>query len=823
MQPQPGDDVLDARGTILVPPLINGHTHAAMTLFRGYGDDLPLMRWLEEKIWPIERRLEAEDVYWGTRLACLEMIRSGTVRFWDMYWHAPAAARAVADAGMRATVAAPLIDIDGRSQEMREAARRSLDELAGAGERIDAGLAPHAIYTVTEDSLRWIAELAAERDFPVQIHLSETEQEVIDCLAVHGERPARYLDRVGLLSPRTVLAHGVWLDDDELELISERGAVVVTNPVANLKLAVGAVFPYPRARAAGVQVGLGTDGPGSNNSLDLFADMKVLALLQKHAANDAAAIGAVETWEIATGRRAPLLGAAPGLEVGQPADFLLLRAGASELSLGELPAALVYAASGAVVHSTVVGGRVLMRNGEIEGAEEVLAHALERARGLGLAPAARICPCGRASLSAEPGMTASVSETAAARLRAASVPARGTPCALLMFGELALKGRRRSAFAAVLERNLRRAMRRAGEVELRRRGSSFLVVPPAEGLASALEVALELPGLSVVQPALRIEPEVGRAAEAAVELVRGLPAGSFAVRARRREKSFPVCSMDIAREVGGTINDELGYRVDLSHPDIELRVDAYARELFVSIDRLRGAGGLPVGTSGRAMVLLSGGIDSPVAAYRMMKRGLRCDFVHFSGQPLTGPESAYKAYALVARLNRFQGRSRLFVVPFGITQRLLATSGAGRLQVLAGRRLMVHVADALARREQCEALVTGDSLGQVASQTLRNLEVVEGAATLPLLRPLIDRDKSEIIEEAQRLGTFETSILPDEDCCTLLAPGRAVTWTDPEPLVELERRVDVETVVEQLVERAVEMWPRLEAPGNPADLAPVAA
>ena len=386
VQPQPGDDHIDAAGGILVPPLINGHTHAAMTLFRGYGDDLPLMRWLEEKIWPIERKLEPEDVYWGTRLACLEMIRSGTVRFWDMYWHAPAAARAVADAGLRATVAAPLIDIDGRSEQMREAARSSLDEIVDAGDRIDAGLAPHAIYTVTEDSLRWIAELAAERDFPVQIHLSETEQEVIDCLAVHGERPARYLDRVGLLSPRTVLAHGVWLDDDELELIAERGAVVVTSPVANLKLAVGAVFPYPRARAAGVQVGLGSDGPGSNNSLDLFADMKVLALIQKHAANDPAAIGATETWEIATGRRAPLLGAGVGLDLGHPADFLLLRADAPELSFGELPAALVYAASGAVVHSTVVAGRALMRDGEIQGAEEVLAHALERARGLGLAP-----------------------------------------------------------------------------------------------------------------------------------------------------------------------------------------------------------------------------------------------------------------------------------------------------------------------------------------------------------------------------------------------------------------------------------------------------
>ncbi len=388
--PNAGDDVIEAAGGILVAPLINGHTHAAMTLFRGYGDDLPLMRWLEEKIWPIERRLEPDDVYWGTRLACLEMIRTGTVRFWDMYWHPTAAARAVQDAGMRATVAAPLIDVDGRTDAMREAAIRSLDELAGTGtgtgKRVAAGLAPHAIYTVSEDSLRWIAEIAAERGLAVQIHLSETEPEVIDCLAAHGERPARYLDRVGLLTPRTVLAHGVWVDEDELELIAERRAVVVTNPVANLKLAVGGVFPYPQARAAGVQVGLGTDGPGSNNSLDLFADMKVLALLQKHAARDAAAIDAAETWEIATGRRAPLLGAAPGLEVGQPADFLLLRARAPELSFGELPAALVYAASGAVVQTTVVAGRVLMRDGEIDGADEVLARALERARRLGLAP-----------------------------------------------------------------------------------------------------------------------------------------------------------------------------------------------------------------------------------------------------------------------------------------------------------------------------------------------------------------------------------------------------------------------------------------------------
>jgi thiamine biosynthesis protein ThiI len=415
-----------------------------------------------------------------------------------------------------------------------------------------------------------------------------------------------------------------------------------------------------------------------------------------------------------------------------------------------------------------------------------------------------------------------VAQTAADRVIRAAGPADAAPCVLLMFGELALKGRKRSSFAAVLERNLRRALRgAAGQVELQRRGSSFLVFAAPDSLASVLEVATEVPGLSVVQPALRLEPAAELAAKAAVELVRPWPARSFAVRSRRRDKNFPVGSMDVARLVGAAVKSELGVAVDLTRPELELHVDAYARELFVSVDRLRGAGGLPVGTSGRALVLLSGGIDSPVAAYRMMKRGLRCDFVHFSGQPLTGPESAYKAYALVGRLNRVQGRSRLFVVPFGLAQRLLANSGAGRLQVLAQRRLMVRVADALARREQCEALVTGDSLGQVASQTLRNLEVVEGAATLPLLRPLLDRDKSEIVDEAERIGTFETSILPDEDCCTLLAPRRAVTWTDPEPLLELERRVDVETVVERLVEQALLMWPRLERPAP--EPAPAAA
>jgi 5-methylthioadenosine/S-adenosylhomocysteine deaminase len=383
--PRDGDERIDAAGAALIPGLVNGHTHAAMTLFRGYGDDLPLMQWLQEKIWPLEARLEPEDVYWGTRLACLEMIRSGTVRFWDMYWHPDAAAQAVEDAGLRATVAPPLIDAERGLGSLREDALRSLDDLAARGDRIASALAPHSIYTVSEEGLGWIAEVAGERELPVQIHLSETEAEVSDCVHERGRRPAHYLDRLGLLGPRTLLAHGVWLDESELELIAERGATIVTNPVANLKLAVGRVFPYRAAREAGVRVGLGTDGPGSNNSLDMFADLKTFALLQKNEAGDPAAVTAEEVWEIATGRRAPLLGSSGVLAPGEPADFLLLAADAPQLSLGELTADLVYAAPAAAVETSVVAGQVLMRGGVVEGAGEVVAKTVERARRLGLA------------------------------------------------------------------------------------------------------------------------------------------------------------------------------------------------------------------------------------------------------------------------------------------------------------------------------------------------------------------------------------------------------------------------------------------------------
>lgn len=386
VSPRPGDQVVDAEGAILTPPLVNGHTHAAMTLFRGHGDDLPLMRWLQEAIWPVEAKLTDEDVYWGTRLACLEMIRTGTTRFWDMYWEPAAVARAVEDSGLRATIGPPMID-PNLATEMGSRDRTiaaQLDQLASCGPRISAAVSPHSIYTVGTEGLETAGAMAAERGLPLQIHLSETRPEVEDCLAKFGVRPAFYLDSIGLLTETTVLAHGVWLDRSELELIAERGATVVTNPVANMKLAVGGAFPYPEARRAGVRIGLGTDGAGSNNSLDLMADLKSFALVQRHASANAEAIPVEEAWATATGRRSELLGDPEPLSAGKPADFLLLDPHAPELALGSLASSLVYAAAGSIVKATVVDGKVLMNGSPPEDAVEVIARARETAARLGL-------------------------------------------------------------------------------------------------------------------------------------------------------------------------------------------------------------------------------------------------------------------------------------------------------------------------------------------------------------------------------------------------------------------------------------------------------
>lgn len=385
-----------------------------------------------------------------------------------------------------------------------------------------------------------------------------------------------------------------------------------------------------------------------------------------------------------------------------------------------------------------------------------------------------------------------------------SVPQQ--PCVLLKYGELALKGRNKQVFEHRLRENVRRGMAGVGAPVRLRSRRGVLVLSAPEEQAALVERARRVMGVSLVQPALRAERSYEGAVAAALELARSRHRSSapptFAVRARRRDKRFPLRSGELATGLGSRIRAELGWPVDLDSPEVEISVEVDRHEVFVATERFPGQGGLPVGSSGRALVLLSGGFDSPVAAYRAMRRGLRCDFVHFTGAPLTGPSSTYKAYALARQLGAFQAGARLHVIALGAAQRALAAAGAGDLQIVAQRRLMARAAERLARRCRAQALVTGDSLGQVSSQTLRNLTAVDEAVTLPVLRPLLGWDKTEIMAEAARIETAPISRLPDEDCCALLVPPRVTTRASAAELAELERRIDLERTLDRLLPNA---------------------
>ena len=283
--------------------------------------------------------------------------------------------------------------------------------------------------------------------------------------------------------------------------------------------------------------------------------------------------------------------------------------------------------------------------------------------------------------------------------------------------------------------------------------------------------------------------------------------GAFAVRARRRDKRFPVTSAQLVRLIGARIQQEYGYPVNLTRPDTTVFVEVDQSEVFVFTHGKPGQGGLPVSMSGRGLVLMSGGIDSPVAAYRMMRRGLRCTYLHFSGMPLTGPESVYKAYGLVRELDKFQGGSRLFVVAFGKAQQRLATSGAGRLQIMAQRRLMLKTGErwpgGTARPRWSPATRSARS----SSQTLTNITALDDAVGLPILRPLIGLDKTEIIAEARRISTLGISELPDQDCCSLLTPRQVETRARIEDLRRIEARLDADDLAEELAAAAQEHTP----------------
>jgi tRNA uracil 4-sulfurtransferase len=282
---------------------------------------------------------------------------------------------------------------------------------------------------------------------------------------------------------------------------------------------------------------------------------------------------------------------------------------------------------------------------------------------------------------------------------------------------------------------------------------------------------------------------------------------SFRVRVRRSDKRFPLTSPQIEREVGGRIKEARGWTVDLDDPELTIRVEALSHEAFYSFGKERGPGGLPVGASGRVVCLLSGGIDSPVAAWRMMRRGCRVLFVHFHSYPILSRASQEKTRELAQSLARFQFRSRLFLVPFGEIQQRVVLAVAPPLRVVVYRRLMLRIAERIARQQRALALVTGEAVGQVASQTLENMATIGSVATLPVLRPLVGMDKEEITAEAIRLGTYPVSIIPDQDCCTLFTPKHPATKAKRYEVERAEEGLPIEEIVnEAAAAAAVELF-----------------
>ena len=366
--------------------------------------------------------------------------------------------------------------------------------------------------------------------------------------------------------------------------------------------------------------------------------------------------------------------------------------------------------------------------------------------------------------------------------------------------EISLKGGNRRWFERTLTDNVRTALSDLPVASIERPAWRVLItfgepVDFAE-VARRLGTVFGIGGMMAVEHAGHTMEELRIGLE---PLLASLTPSSFAVRCQRSEKRFPMTSPEIERTLGAFVQERTGWPVDLGSPDLVIHVLVDENGLFTWTHRVPGPGGLPVGVGGRATCLISGGIDSPVAAYLLMKRGMRLDFVHFHSVPRSDPASLEKVEELIRILIRYQGPARLAMVPLLAIQEEIAARCPAELRILLYRRFMLRLGESLARQTRSDALVTGESLGQVASQTIQNLRAVESVAMMPVLRPLIGLDKPEIINFARRIGTFETSILPHFDCCSFLMPDKPATKSTSQELDDAEAALDVQDLVAKTI------------------------
>ena len=362
------------------------------------------------------------------------------------------------------------------------------------------------------------------------------------------------------------------------------------------------------------------------------------------------------------------------------------------------------------------------------------------------------------------------------------------------YHEVALKGKNRPLFIGRLLANVRQALKPVGLRRAIAAHNSILLELESSSWDEAKIALGRVFGLAYFARVERCPLDLEAIKQAVRRVVEARPFQTFRIDARRANKLFPMTSDQLNRELGAYVQSFTRAPVSLKHPDLTVYVEILPNEALVYGEKVPGPGGLPVGSSGRVVVLLSGGIDSPVAAYRMMRRGCLVSFVHFHSYPFLDASSKQKARELVERLNLFQGRSRLFLVSFGEVQRQVVLNAPEPFRTIIYRRLMVRIASKVARAERAAALVTGESLGQVASQTLENIAAVEQASELPILRPLVGMDKLEIVRQAEEIDTYGISILPDQDCCQLFSPRHPVTRATPADLRRAEEHLDFEAL-----------------------------
>ena len=378
---------------------------------------------------------------------------------------------------------------------------------------------------------------------------------------------------------------------------------------------------------------------------------------------------------------------------------------------------------------------------------------------------------------------------------------------LIKNGELALKGQNRRGFEETLMKNIRRRLRSLGEVDIHAAQSTVYVMPKTEDfdMKEAVNRVGKIFGIAAFTPSAVAQKDMEKIKQtAALYLEKELSgASTFKVEAKRADKTFPFKSPEIAREVGGFLLSRFhNLKVDVHNPDITVTVEIREKGAYIHGNQIKGAGGMPVGTGGRAAILISGGIDSPVAAWTMAKRGIELVGVHFASPPYTGPRAEQKVRDLLTVVSGYSGRIPLFIVPFTEIQLEIGEKCPEELFTVIMRRFMMRIAQVIARKEDCKALITGESVGQVASQTMDALFCTDKVCEMPVFRPLIGSDKDEIVTVSRKIGAFETSILPFEDCCTVFTPKHPRTKPKLEFVEKAEEALDIPGLVERAVDGA---------------------